>query len=195
MIFIESKRKNLDKIKAKYPLAIICDVTSTSPNSFVKLSPFFPHGGIPVPFSEGVYSFSVEGVWQGLKVFENEDISFESFTNKSMKNLKRTSRVHGRILGHRKGVDSEIILDYVTAKKQIYIPTYYWMLEHFASKLIDKLASIAKEKDIVLLDYNTSTDIESDSKPLSHAYLLKLYIENHYPIFEKPVYTTGILRD
>ena len=40
-----------------------------------KLSPFYPHGGIPVPFSEGVTATCVEAVWQGLKVFESaEDV-------------------------------------------------------------------------------------------------------------------------
>ena len=32
------------------------------------LSPFYPHGGIPIPFSGSVTSQSVEGIWQGLKV-------------------------------------------------------------------------------------------------------------------------------
>ena len=51
MIYIVSKRKKLDSIKKQYPNAIICDVTSTSPNSLVKLSPSYPHMNIPIPFS------------------------------------------------------------------------------------------------------------------------------------------------
>lgn len=31
---------------------------------------------------------SVEGIWQGLKVFEKEDISFSTFENDTMKNIK-----------------------------------------------------------------------------------------------------------
>ena len=50
MIYIVSKRKKLDSIKKQYPNVIICDVTSTSPNSLVKLSPFYPHMNIPIPF-------------------------------------------------------------------------------------------------------------------------------------------------
>lgn len=195
MIYIESKRRSLEKIMAKYPFAIICDVTSTSPNSLVRLSPFYPHGCIPVPFSEGIYASSVEGVWQGLKVFENEDISFDSFSNSSMKNLKRSCRVHGKILGHKKGVRSNVILDYITAKKEIYIPTYYWMLEHYVSDILGKLADIATRKDVVLLDYNTSTDIESEVKPISHAYLLKLYLEEHYGIERNRMFYNATLPD
>ncbi|MBQ4406325.1 MAG: hypothetical protein II852_04860 [Bacteroidales bacterium] len=32
-----------------------------------KLSSFYPHGGIPVPFSEGVTAMCVEAVWQGAR--------------------------------------------------------------------------------------------------------------------------------
>lgn len=74
MIIIESKRKKLENILKKYPGALIVDVTSKATDGLVKLSPFYPHGGIPVPFSEGYTSTCVEGIWQGLKVFEDEDI-------------------------------------------------------------------------------------------------------------------------
>ena len=87
MIYIVSKRRKLDSIKKQYPNAIICDVTSTSPNSLVKLSPFYPHMNIPIPFSPNYTGASVEGIWQGLKVFVGEDIDINSFTNTSMKNM------------------------------------------------------------------------------------------------------------
>ena len=69
MIQIESKRKKRENILKKYPSAIIADVTSHAEDDLIKLSPFYPHGGIPVPFSEGVTATCVEAVWQGLKVF------------------------------------------------------------------------------------------------------------------------------
>ena len=71
MIIIESKRKKRENILKKYPDAIIADVTSHAEDDLIKLSPFYPHGGIPVPFSEGVTATCVEAVWQGLKVFES----------------------------------------------------------------------------------------------------------------------------
>jgi len=57
MILIESKRKKYDNILKKYPDAIIADVTSHAIDSLIKLSPFYPHGGIPVPFSNGMAFF------------------------------------------------------------------------------------------------------------------------------------------
>ena len=55
MVIIESKRRKRENILKKYPDAVITDVTSHATDGLVKLSPFYPHGGIPVPFSK-VYS-------------------------------------------------------------------------------------------------------------------------------------------
>lgn len=185
MIVIESKRKKIENILKKYPGAVVADVTSNAKDGLVKLSPFYPHGGIPVPFSGGVTAECVEGVWQGLKVFEGEDVDAAMFRNGTMKNLKRTVRTHGRVLGHRKGVNGDEILGYVEAKQQIYIPTYRWMLENRVSSIIDRLRGASKERTIVLLDYNTCCDVDSSVKPLSHAYLIKAYVEGLYPYVDR----------
>ncbi len=74
MIIIESKRKKPATILKKYPDAILADVTSSAKDDLVKLSPFYPHGGIPVPFSEGYTATCVEVIWQGQKVFEGADV-------------------------------------------------------------------------------------------------------------------------
>ena len=181
MITIESKRKKSENILKKYPDALIVGVTSKATDGLVKLSPFYPHGGIPVPFSEGYTSTCVEGIWQGLKVFENEDIDISMFLNDTMKGIKRTVRKHGRVLGHRKGVHGTEILGYVEAKHQIYIPAYRWMLEHRAMYIIERLRKASETKTIVLLDYNTCCNVDDETKPLSHAYLVKAYAEGLYP--------------
>ena len=124
MIIVESKRKKLENILKKYPGAILVDVTSKAKYELVKLSPFYPHGGIPVPFTEGMTATCVEAIWQGLKVFESADVDVSLFNNGTMKGLKRTIRRFGKPLGHRKGVYGKELLDYVEARKQIYIPTY-----------------------------------------------------------------------
>ena len=181
MIIIESKRKKIENILKKYPNAIIADVTSQAKDGLIRLSPFYPHGCIPVPFSNGYTAYSVEGIWQGLKIFENEDIDTSMFYNDTMKGIKRTVRKHGKVLGHRKGVDGNEILEYVEAKHQIYIPTYRWMLEHKAMDIIKRLRKASETKTIILLDYNTCDDVDNEVKPLSHAYLVKAYAEGLYP--------------
>ena len=164
MIIIESRRKKLATILKQYPGAIPADVTSAATDSLVKLSPFYPHGGIPVPFSEGYTATCVEAIWQGLKVFE------------------RTVRRFGKPLGHRKGVNGTELLGYIEARKQIYIPTYKWVLENKVASIIERLRTASIEgKTIILLDYDTNADVENAKKPLSHASLIKAYVEGTYP--------------
>ncbi len=192
MIIIESKKKPLlpgkkDKngkpivsLKEKYPDAMIIDVTSKAQDEFVKLSPFYPIGGIPVPFTDDV-ALSVEGIWQGLKVFEDDDVDPSLFSKRDMKNLKRTVRKYGRCLGHRNGVHGEELLGYIEARKQIYLPCYKWVLENKVQKLVAAIRIISKNKPVVLLDYNTNADVNNPKSALSHASLIKAYIEGNYP--------------
>ena len=182
MIYIASKRKSAKTLAQEFPNAIIVDVTSSSTSEYVKLSPFYPHGGIPVPNSEGLTASCVEAIWQGLKVFETTDIDTSLFSNTTMKNIKRTVRKYGRPLGHRFGVKSDRLLGFVDARKAIYIPTFQWILEHKVIDLVKKLADIASRQNLELLDYDTNEDIERVDKPLSHASIIKLYIESNFTI-------------
>lgn len=183
MIYIDSKRCKEETLRKRYgDDAIICDVTSQSQNmQLIRLSPFFPHGGIPVPFSDGITASCVEAVWQGLKVFENSDVDVNVFQNTSMKNIKRTCRRFGRVLGHRKGVNGVELLDYITARKDIYLPTYLWTLENKVKPILDRLKEVNATKKIVLLDFTTNSNPFDTTKPLSHAYLIKAYAEGKYP--------------
>ena len=184
MIVVESKKSKRATIEKRYPNAVIIDVTSRSEDEYVKFSPFYPHGGIPVPYSQGVYGKSVEGIWQGLKVFENTGISKAAFDNDTMKNLKRTVAKYGRVRGHQKGVFSKELLDYGTARRQIYARIYRWVLDHKVQNLVTIIRNLSASQTVVLLDYNTNGDIDDTSTPLSHASLIKAYIEGNYPTFE-----------
>jgi hypothetical protein len=181
MIIIESKRKKPEALKEQYPDAMIIDVTSHAVDEFVMFSPFYPIGGVPVPFTEGLVAVSVEGIWQGLKVFEDADIDTTLFSKRDMKNLKRTTRKYGPCLGHRKGVHGEELLGYIEARKKIYLPCYKWVLENKLKKLVTAIRIISKNKPVVLLDYNTNPDVNNPKKALSHASLIKAYIEGNYP--------------
>ena len=175
MIIIKNKRCSIAKINKEYPDAIIIDVTSKASDEFLKLSPFYPVGGIPVPGKEGITSMSVEGIWQGLKMFKNEGTDYTCFRNKTMKGLKRTCRTHGECIGHSyKGE----VLGYIEARKLIYVPTYKWVLENKCADIVNKIKVMSQSRTVVLLDYDTNENIEDASKPLSHASLIKKYILN-----------------
>lgn len=184
MIIIDSHRKKEETILKLYPDAIIADVTSHAKDALVKLSPFYPHGGIPVPFSDGLTAMCVEGIWQGLKVFESADVDMSMFHNDSMSNIKRTVRRFGKPLGHRR-LDNGELLGYIEARYNIYIPTYKWVLENKVVDIVERLKKASVDKTIVLLDYNTNCDINDAEKPFSHAFLIKAYVEGLYPFGEK----------
>ena len=181
MIVVESIKRKPQTLLKKYPGAILADVTSSAKDGLIKLSPFYPHGDIPVPFSEGYKATCVEAIWQGLKVFEHSDVDVGLFNNDTMKNLKRTVQRYGKPLGHRKGVEGKELLSYIDARKQIYIPSYRWVLENKVADIIERLKVASKDKTIILLDYDTNSDVENIKRPLSHASLIKAYVEGKYP--------------
>ena len=144
MIIIESKRSKIEGLKKKFPDAIIADVTSKSNTALIKLSPFYPWGDIPVPYTPNMVATCVEAIWQGLKVFEKADVDVKTFTNDTMHGLKRTTKKYGKILGHRRGVYGDVLFDYLEARKKIYIRSYRWMLENKAYLIIKKLREVNK---------------------------------------------------
>jgi hypothetical protein len=147
----------------------------------VRLSPFYPHGNIPVPGLPGSVSQSAEGIWQALKVFERADIDLGKLEIRSMKNPKRSARAHGHVLGHRLGPGGTMLLSYAEARWKIYLPAYRWVLEHKVADLVDELRQRAVYEDIALLDYNVNGNVADLSRPLSHAALIASYVEGRWP--------------
>lgn len=125
MIYIENRKRKIERIKEEHPDADILDITSNSKTRYAKiLSPFYPHGNIPIPFTNELKAICVEAVWQGLKVFDSVDVDFSTFKNDTMRNLKRTVRKFGKPKGHRKGAYGKELLNYFEARMLIYLPTY-----------------------------------------------------------------------
>ncbi len=98
------------------------DVSSAAEPPLDQLSPFYPHGGIPIPGMPGKTADSVEGIWQGLKVIRGKRAP------RFFEGAGRRKRV-GKPSGHQFG-ESKRLLDSVDARRKIYIPAYHWMLDH-----------------------------------------------------------------
>ena len=132
-------------------------------------------------FRHRQFGASVEGIWQGLKVFDKADVDLTVLQNKTMKGIKRSVRRFGKGLGHRAGIHGDHVLPYLEARKTIYLPTYRWVLENCLQEQVSELKKMSLDKNIVLLDYQTNGDLEDLSKPLSHAALVKRYVEGEWP--------------
>jgi hypothetical protein len=180
-IVVESRRKKLNTIERAWPGALILDVTSRGVEPWVRFSPFYPHGGIPVPGSPGVFGQSVEGIWQGLKVFANEDMDPSRWEITDMKGIKRAGAKRGKVLGHRYGIGSDLLLDYKDARHRIYLPAYRWVLENRLATEVARLREKVATRTVVLLDYETNEDAEDLSRPLSHAALVRQYLQGGEP--------------
>ncbi|WP_432972357.1 DUF6939 family protein [Dactylosporangium sp. CA-233914] len=169
------------RTKTAAATATVVDVTSRGPHPWVRFSPFYPHGGIPVPLSPGATGTSVEAIWQALKVFETADVDRALLTATRMTGLKRTVRRHGPVRGHRAGLDSPDLLDYETARRRIYLPAYRHVLDHHLTDELARLRKLAESGPVALLDYTTNGDVSDLSKPLSHAALIRLHLLNEWP--------------
>jgi len=110
-------------------------------------------------------------------------VDFSTFKNDTMHDLKRTVRKFGMPLGHRKGAYGKELLGYFEARMLIYLPAYKWVLDNVPEvhSIVERIKAQSLKQDIVFLDYNTNTDFRDATKPLSHAGLVKLYIEGKYP--------------
>jgi hypothetical protein len=181
-IQVASRRLKPKTLTKRYGADAHCfDLTSRGEDPWVRFSPFFPHGSVPVPFSPGVVSASVEGVWQGLKVFETADVDPQKFGVTAMKGLKRTVRRFGTVRGHRRGVAGGELLGYLEARFTIYLPAYLWVLEGCLQPELERLRHLSRDQLVVLLDYETNCDLRDLSKPLSHAGLVRRYLEGDWP--------------
>jgi hypothetical protein len=179
--FLDSRRKSAATLARAYPRATVIDVTSRGDEPWVRFSPFFPHGGIPVPMSAETGQ-SVEGIWQGLKVFEQTDVDTKRFAIASMSGLKRTTRKFGPVRGHRAGVTGQVLLSYLDARFAIYLPAYRFVLEHRLAGELQKLRELAAQGSVVLLDYETNGCVDDLSRPLSHASLAIAWLTDSWPV-------------
>lgn len=103
----------------------VYDVSSYAEYWYCTLSPFWPHGGIPVPGMPGTESDSVEGIWQGLKLISGK-IAPRYFQCQGHKR-------GGSPRGHRYG---DKLLKIVEAREKIYRASYEWMLINRADPLL-----------------------------------------------------------
>jgi len=185
----------------------VFDVTSRSKDEAVRcLSPFtacsvtvgdVSRPAFDVPFLANERSYSVEGVWQGLKVFEREGIDRKRFrvkfspTSGSGGKLKRgTSTARGRVLGHYAGEDRPL-LEYAEARQTIYLPLYREMLDKYCGAALEHLLEAHEQGDIALVDYTTNADVLDTRTPLAHASLVKerihqMWAERHRAAEEAP---------
>ena len=183
--------------------SLVVNGTSYAGGEYRQFSPRYPVGGIPMPPCYGrddlivgsKESKSVEGIWEGLKMLptKNEGIESDRFLKdggatgftrggKQAKSVKGSGVTHyggnAKQLGQL-GLDGSSF-GYVAARKEIYLPTYKWVLDYKLQEPVQKLRLKVKglkdTQHLYLLDANVKCSIESEDTRLSHAQLLRNYL-------------------
>ena len=182
MAYMVAHRTGVKGTLKRYPDGVVIDVTSKGDLPWRRFSPFYPHWDIPIPLTPGKTASSVEGIWQALKVFEHEDIDPSKLRVNDMKGIKRSaSKERGKVLGHRAGLEGKGLLSYIPARWRIYLPAYRWVLDNKLQWETQRLRELGKDRMVILLDYEKNHDITDPSSPLSHAALVKRYMEDDWP--------------
>ncbi len=77
---------------------------------------------------------SVEGIWEGLKVFERAGVDREVMGNGGMKGMQRTEKRFGQLLGWSKGLKGHSrglpLLDVNQARRKILMASYKYGNTH-----------------------------------------------------------------
>lgn len=161
------------------------DMSNRSDNKTAYLSPYFPWGNIPVPFSTGQTAESIMAIWEGLKVFEGSNIDTNVFSYKNMDLIKHSRVGLGNLKGYRKGLNYDYIYDEDEAFKRIFIHSYRFILEYKAYEMVNWLRNNIR-RNIILVD----DLLEAIPQQLTPANLLKLYVLGETPF--KDVIQTNI---
>lgn len=147
------------------------DISSYGPRPYDKFSPFTysPDFRIPVPGQNGLYSNSVESIWQGLKII-NGISDFNLFSRKPKKR-------RGQVQGHLYGND---ILSIVDARLNIYRPAYSYYLDNYVDEEIKDslLMKVFDKWEVYFYDVEDNLDLENP-EPLAHSVFASEYMNDY----------------
>lgn len=169
-------RRDLELHKSQHPDAKYYDASRDGPAPI--LSPFFGRAyiQIPVPGQKSLYSRSVEGIWQGLKIV-NGTTCFEMF-GKS-KPWKRPSCRQRRINPVYRYLESRFLLGeeelgLVEARHKIYVPAYTFFYNNLVPRKFKETAAdeLMAGSEVFVHDVGSNGDIDNPERSYAHAALL-----------------------
>ena len=148
-------------------------------------------GGVAVPGLAGVRSFTVENVWQFLKIWPDEPGWKEADALEAFRSTCAIRYPRGkgkRAVAHHWGGDASR-LDYVKARRRIYVPCYLEMLSKpDRVEIISRLRDLASGTPVYVWDPDSydigqfgmsdpAEAVEFIQKPFAHAFLVALAVQ------------------
>lgn len=174
------------------------DVTSSGRKPWNLLSPFKLG---PVSLYGGMQSLNVENAWQYAKLYErfadedgNPTPAYYKWAKQGWANPKAGRYPMGKGVKPLCSIWNGKKLDYITARKRIYLPLYAQgsLNSPVFAKLLELVEQLAKnDKDLVLLDFDAPKKPEcpdnegllkkvNTPKTMGHAFALKMLIMAHF---------------
>ena len=160
------------------------------------------HSEVPV-YNSSLTSLTVQGIYEGLKnVSGSSDKSkLEKFGHTVYRHAKAKMWWASFDSDCRTLVSPKYVIPFHPffiinidlrdgydryARLNYFIRPYLYVLENQAKPEVEALQQHLENPTnrLVLLDENLSKDIFDFDKPISHAYLLKMYLEGNYPSFD-----------
>lgn len=162
------------------------DVTSGH-GRFGVLSPF--HLG-PVPLYDGHWSQTMENGWQYAKLYPQHDTAtYWPWAEEGWANKRAVRYPMGRGARPTCSLWAGDGLDYIEARKRIYIPLFAWAVRFYQLSALTELKVLAQSNDVMLRDYDAydhralgySWDdvINDPERKMGHGFVLAMMIEGH----------------
>lgn len=162
--------------------AVIVNTTSRSKDFGKAFSPFMNQGPIELG---GLIAKNVENLWQFTKVYSEHVDDFQAWCQWRDKGLQDTF-AHRYPMGKGRKPEFAYLdkkMDYITARKEIYIPVYRQKLKKYCTRQINSLIDMLSVCDVWLWDFDVRITDESFDQivnnpdhNLGHAFVLKKYV-------------------
>lgn len=160
----ENYEENVKAARKIFPRALVFDVTAVG--AMKKLDPGCPVGRVEIPGRERMKALSLQGVWEGLKVFKkNDEIDEKWMTDERKIGRKRGFKNWGEMIGIR--VNGELMREEEGRKMMREI--YEKMIRERFGRILDGIRREAERKTVVLLDYKE----ENKDRVFNHTEVLK----------------------
>ena len=164
-----------DKVPSDY---VVVNTTSRSSDFGKAFSPFM-QGDIEL---YGLRARNVENFWQYTKVFQEHVDDNEAWEEWRDRGLAQTKAVRYPMGKGRKALCARINgkdLDYIEARKQIYVPIYRQKLRKYCMGQLNSLVDLLTVSRVALWDFDGyltddkwSTILNNPEKKMGHAFVI-----------------------
>ncbi|WP_281886254.1 DUF6939 family protein [Paenibacillus sp. YYML68] len=170
------RNKALELMSKEQSKLIFIDSADCAPSEMQQFQCFNPFRFdpqilIPVPGQES-FSYSIEAIWQGLKIFDGK-IDSDMFHKKPYKRpleAEQTEYSYSDTVFCYKNY----IIDIVTARFLIYLPSYLYLLDRILPQdLCNEIFKYLQcDCDIIFYDWDSNFDIYNKFESFSHSAIL-----------------------